>query len=251
MMAFVRYLARNVSLLNILLAAVVVAILAYALFPLSATKIVYKPRAGKGKQETTAQKTEAAPLPSPADYTVVVENNLFHSDRKTPPEKNEVKELPKPELILYGTLITADLSIAYVDDKKAPYTTPGRGKRLRVLKKGDVISGFILKQIETNRITLSRNEEVMTVSLDTAKAREEVGRAPTPAQPAQRGAAVPAVPSPMARQRGVLPPAGAPSASPMPAAPQRGPIPTVGTVPPAVASGASQPQRQLRIPARQ
>jgi hypothetical protein len=214
-------------------------VLWYALFPLFSTKVPYKPTARKEGQEVVPEKAQPAQVPSPADYSVVAENNLFHPDRRIPPDKKEEKELPKPELALYGTVISADVSIAYVDDKKAPYTTPGRGKRLRVMKKGDVISGFVLKEIEPNKITLVRNEEVMTVNLDTTKVREEVGRAqPAPAVPRGGAAPLPAARTagqPFPSQRALTPPAAA--APPAPAAVTPG--------------QPQQPAGQSRIPVRQ
>jgi hypothetical protein len=156
---------------------------------------------------------------------VIAEQNLFHPDRKVPVEKKEAQQLPKPELILFGTLITDGMSVAYVDDKKNPKTSPGRGKRQTVMKKGDAVSGFILKEIETDRIMLVRGEETMVVYLsqgDKPRASEVAGvgavsAKPTPAAPApapRPGAPTPARPAPAATS-------GAPASSAPPAADQQ------------------------------
>jgi len=71
------------------------------------------------------------------DDAVIREKNLFHPERKIPPEQQPEKVTPKPDAFLYGTLIADDASYAFIEDKKAPYSTPGRGKRQTILKKGD------------------------------------------------------------------------------------------------------------------
>jgi hypothetical protein len=143
---------------------------------------------------------------------VVVQNNVFHPERKIPPEKDEEKELPKPELVLYGTIISPDLTVAYVIDKKAPYSTPGREKRQRVLKKGDMIGGFVLKEIETSRITLVRNGEVISFNLETEKEREGTGRAkPSADQKTPVASATPSPVPPVVPLRKTPPPRGATS----------------------------------------
>lgn len=105
-------------------------------------------------------------IPSQTDYTLIAENNIFHPERKIPPEKKaEAPPLPKPDIVLYGTLITDDVSLAYLEDLKAPRSTQGRGKRQLTLKKGDIISGFVLKDIEADKIVMSRGEERITVNV--------------------------------------------------------------------------------------
>jgi hypothetical protein len=77
-------------------------------------------------------------------------------------------------------LISENMRIAYVDDRKSPRSSPGRGKRLVVLKQGDVLNGFVLKNIESDKITMVRGDDVITVNLmDTkAKTRAETGAEP-------------------------------------------------------------------------
>jgi hypothetical protein len=238
-MAIIRYLAKSVSLLNVLLGALVVAILSYALFPLFSARIAFKPVTGALPQSGVPDKGQPGQVPSPSDYTVVAENNLFHPDRQIPPEKKEVKQLPKPELTLYGTLIAGDVTLAYVDDKQSPYTTPGRGKRLRVLKIGDVINGFVLKEIGAQKITLVRNEEIMTVSLDTTKVRSDDSGRGQPMSPTTQRPTSSTLPSPNAMTTPAAMPVAAPPTA-MPLAPG-----TPGT-------SLSQPsRRQIRMPNQQ
>lgn len=124
------------------------------------------------KEETSPEKQEA----SSTEYLIIAEKNLFHPERVIPVEKKEEKALPpllKPEIVLYGTLISDNISLAYVEDKTSPITTPGRGKRVRVLKKGADIGGFILKEIKADMIELTRGEEKMTVNLTSPSKKRD------------------------------------------------------------------------------
>jgi hypothetical protein len=121
--------------------------------------IKYTLPAGKKIVGDDDEKPADSHIPSPADYMMIAEENLFHPERKIPAEKKEEQPLPKPEFVLYGTLITDNISLAYLEDLKAPHSTPGRGKRQTALRKGDTLSGFTLKEIETEKIVMVRGEE--------------------------------------------------------------------------------------------
>ena len=148
-----------------------------------------------------------------------------------PPEKivEIAAVIPKPELVLYGTLISDNVSIAYVEDKKAPYSTPGRGKRQTQLKKGDNVSGYVLQDIEPNRIVLVKGEEKLVVMLDE-KDRKRGGETATPAAATSSPGGLPPSPAVPAASRPATSPATAvPSsasraipASPAVSAPTRG-----------------------------
>ncbi len=71
--------------------------------------------------------------------------------------------------------------MAYIEDVKAPLTTPGRGKRMKVLRIGDMVGDFILKEIGPDMIVLGRGSEVMTVDLADLKGkRQNSPQAPNP-----------------------------------------------------------------------
>jgi type II secretory pathway component PulC len=153
-----RKLLRNLNVLNLLLLAATLGFAFNRLLPLIDSPVAYTP---PGVKSTVPKTPEEAPAPAPStnplDYTVIAEQNLFHPERKIPPEKKAEAPLPKPEFVLYGTLVTSDLGVAYLEDKKAPpVTTAGRGKRQTALKKGESLSGFILKEIQADRVTLTR-----------------------------------------------------------------------------------------------
>jgi hypothetical protein len=55
--------------------------------------------------------------------------------------------------------------VAYMEDKKSPRTTPGRGKRQTALKKGDTLSGYTLKEIDPEQVILVRGDETLIVKV--------------------------------------------------------------------------------------
>ena len=168
-MNHLHYLGKSINVLNCLL-MLAVAVSAYVVI-VPYRNLTIQPTLPVAKIAETAPTSsppESLPNPSQADYTMISEKNLFHPERKIPPDNVVAVAvvIPKPpELVLYGTLISDNLSIAYVEDKKAPYSTPGRGKRQTQLKKGDNVSGYVLQDIEPNRIVLVKGEEKLVVPL--------------------------------------------------------------------------------------
>jgi hypothetical protein len=238
-------LLRNINVLNLALAAVILCFAFYLLFPLTEMPVTYnpppvkKPAPGKTETEPPLQQTH-----NPMEYTLIADQNLFHPERKIPPEKKAEAPLPKPEFVLYGTLITGDLGIAYLEDKKgAPVTTPGRGKRQTALKKGESLSGFILKELFNDRVVMNRGEETMTVYLNDAQAPKAREGVPDQTKTAPKAAAAGAPPAPA--RPGTAPagpggPAGNETRPRATAAPQTAPT-TAGTTPPAAVSGLPSP----------
>lgn len=158
---------RNINLLNILLIVIAVSFAGYWLSPLLAAKIKYAlPVAKKSAEVKGEEKTSQPQAPSVTEYAMISEENLFHPERRIPPEKKtEEAPLPKPDFVLYGTLIADDIKLAYLEDLKAPRSTAGRGKRHTALRKGDTMSGFTLKEIETDKVVMARGEEKMIVPI--------------------------------------------------------------------------------------
>jgi hypothetical protein len=159
---------RNLNLLNIVLVAATVLFASYWLSPLMAAKIKYALPSVKKAAEVTGKEKELQPqTPSVTEYTAVAEDNLFHPERRIPPEKNaEEAPLPKPDFILYGTLLTDDLKLAYLEDLKSPRTTPGRGKRQVALKKGDTMSGYTVREIDADKVVMARGAEKVIVPIN-------------------------------------------------------------------------------------
>jgi hypothetical protein len=184
----VKNIFRNINLLNIILITSIIILANYTVLPMFNMNIRYTLPAGKKTIGDTDEKPADSHIPSLTDYTMIAEENLFHPERKIPAEKKAEQPLPKPDFVLYGTLITDDIRLAYLEDRKAPYATPGRGKRQTVLRLGDTMSGFTVKEIDIDKIVMARGEERIEVNVsdpakpkhgDTGVASKEL-KPPTP-----------------------------------------------------------------------
>jgi len=170
---------RNINLLNIMLITSIIILANYTVLPMFNMNIRYTLPAVKKTIGDTDEKPAESHIPSLTDYTMIAEENLFHPERKIPVEKKDEQPLPKPDFVLYGTLITDDMRIAYMEDLKAPRSSPGRGKRQISMKKGDTLSGFTLKEIEVEKIVMVRGEEKMVVNMnDPSHPKVRVSTAP-------------------------------------------------------------------------
>lgn len=132
------------------------------------------------KKTDSQQKPEAAEEAKSAaisDYALIAEQNLFHPDRKIPEKKAE-QQLPKPEFVLYGTLITDNASIAYLEDLKAPYNTAGRGKRQKAIQKGAIFSGFTLAEVHHDKVVMLKGDEKIELKITEQQHKKE--RSTTP-----------------------------------------------------------------------
>jgi hypothetical protein len=208
-MKMVRYITRHASLLNALLLVVFLVVAAFVFLSLTRTDLRYSLPQVKLKAPAENQKqVEKTASPTPADFTVIGEMNLFHPERITPIEKKA--ELPKPELILYATMVSDTAQFAFIEDKKSPKTTPGRGNRQTVIQKGDVISGFTVTEITTDKIVLAKGDEQFAVYISAGEKRKE-----GIAAPAKPGTAPAARPAPPARS----PPTSPGRATPTPRPP--------------------------------
>ena len=192
-MKYRQYLISSLNVLNLSLLVAAGVFFFYFLTPLlSAPLSVKVPSPKEISQEMPVSASETAKL-SVADYAVIGEQNLFHPNRAIPSEKKADQLVARPELVLYGTMITNGMKIAFVQDKKAAPTTPGRGARQIAVKEGESVSGYTLKEITEKMIFLVNGEDQMTLYLDELKVRtgEVTGKGRTQAtaqtiQPAQR-----------------------------------------------------------------
>ena len=230
------------NVLNGLLAAAVATAAYFTVIPFLNLDIPMSLPEVKATVERAEEKPATPQNYSPVDYAVVNEQNLFHPERKIPPEKKDEKAIPKPEVVLYGTMIMNDTSIAFIEDKKAPYSTQGRGKRQRALKIGDKLSGYILKEIMPTHITLVKGEEKMIVMLNDGQKRKAGATPSLPATPAiATGGSPPAIP-----------PSSSPAVSSSPqAVTSLSPPPTVASpLPGDVVPGARQPSKMEALQMR-
>jgi len=160
-----KYAFRNITLLNIILMAAVFFVGKDMVSPLQNAPVKYSLPAQKVPTANDEGATAEYNPPSPSDYLIISDENIFHPERRIPPEKKAEQELTRPEFVLYGTLLSDDISAAYLEDLKAPRNTPGRGKRQVALKKGDTLSGFTLREIEQDKIVMVRGEDRMIILL--------------------------------------------------------------------------------------
>ncbi len=222
-MGRIRWILSNLSLLNVALAAVLIIFGSYALLPLFGKSIKLTLPASKKQAAATAaatpEKTADSKTPSPSDYFVIAEQNIFHPERKIPVEKKEAAPLPKPDFALYGTLILPDMSIAYMEDRKAPQNSPTRGKKQIPLRLGQSLSGFVLKEVDADKVVMVRGNEKLSVQLNDpskAKSREAAMAAPgtQAAAPAQQPAGHGQYSPPRSPQKRAQQPAPAAPAAP-------------------------------------
>jgi hypothetical protein len=167
--------------------------------------------------------------PEMKDYAVVAEQNLFHPERRNPADSKD-EALQKPDVILYGTLITDSVKVAYLEDKKSPYSTPGRGPRQMMLRKGDKLSGYTLQEVEETQITLVKGGDKIVVRLESpdkrksgeATAKPATGR-PAVDRPPPPPSIMPAAPPATSPRPSVAPPAYPTAPSPSARPPATGP----------------------------
>ncbi len=184
----IRYILKSINTLNLLLAAMLLLMAGYVFLPLiraGVTVSVTAPQAKPAAKQAESQQVPAEQLVSAADYIVISDRNLFHPERIIPIEKKEdEKPLPKPDFVLYGTLIDGETKLAFMDDLKAPYTTPGRGKRQRVIAQGGNLSGYVLSEVHEDRVVMVRGEEKIPVILDDKQNKRKVPAETTAQSPA-------------------------------------------------------------------
>jgi type II secretory pathway component PulC len=148
--------------------------------------------------EPLKENLDQSTVPPLQEYTVVAEKNLFHPDRVIPAKKDDIA-IPRPEFVLYGTLITSNVSIAYISDMKVPRSTPGRGQRQTGLKIGETMSGYTLKEVHHDRVVMVHGDdriEIKVVGQESKKKRGGTATA-TPAPTPATHAPVPVVTQPI------------------------------------------------------
>lgn len=238
-----RYILQSFNVLNLLLLAAAVGCYLLFLAPLLATPTSADVPQPRDTAPALPADRDAEAKAPPTDYALLAEQNLFHPDRTLPEgKKPPASPQPRPELVLHGTMITGELKIAYLTDKKGAQKAPGRSAPHIIVKEGDNVSGYTLKQITENMILLVNGEEQITLYLDEIKDRkgEITGPARAPSQPTApppMGAPVPSM-----RQPAQIRSAGqsAPSMSP--------PQPVMSTAQPGSPTAPTGEPRQPAMP---
>lgn len=184
----------HINVVNLLLVAALVFSLNYNFGPPVPAQVIKPNAAQKANglfQNSQGGFTNDAAADPLVSYAIIAEQNLFNPERKIPVPKVVLPPPPKPELVLHGTLIMGDRSVAYISEKNnapgfagAPqaqrlpyrrgpqplYSGPqrqpsGAADKAKAYKKGDSIDGFILTSIEPDRVLLVRGNESMEVFL--------------------------------------------------------------------------------------
>lgn len=172
---YMKSFLRNINLLNVLLIAAILIFVNYTILPLLNMNVRFTlPTAIKPpvqKEEKAAEST----VPSLTDYAVIAEENLFHPERMIPVETAEEQNVPKPEFILLGTVITDDMKLAYLENLKEPYSTAGRGKRQRSLRIGDTLSSYTLTEVYPEKVVMVRGQDRIEVNLDDSTKQRTSG----------------------------------------------------------------------------
>jgi hypothetical protein len=180
-MKLIKVLLKNINVLNLLLLAMAIFLFlklddSLALIGKKVNFTIPKPKEVLTKNEEKAATESAANY---SDYIVIAEKNLFHPQRRIALEIKEAEQMARPEIILYGTLITDEKRIAFIEDKKNPYSTPGRGKRQVTVDEGSMIAGYKLEKVNAESILLVHGDDRITVDLKTQKDRKYAEAAAT------------------------------------------------------------------------
>lgn len=213
MMKVLRSIPRNVTLLNVFLAvALVLAGIGIICPAMRVSNRLNLPGIVPKETVMPEKPAEEIAVPLPTDYAVVSEMNLFHPQRVIPIDAK--KELPKPELFLCGIIMSGNERVAFVEDKKNPATSPGRGKRQTELRKGSVYGGYSVTEINKDSIVLTRGDQSVSVHL-TDPAKRGGKNAPSvapdttmPSTPQAPPVPVPPRPSSTKREPAGQPPSG-------------------------------------------
>ncbi|MGO9379903.1 MAG: hypothetical protein ACLPN1_02165 [Dissulfurispiraceae bacterium] len=214
---------KQITVINCILLVCIVTFVYFVLIPIFTVEVRIPPAASASVNtaELTKEKAvEQGVNPSVQEYAVIAEKNLFHPDRIIPAEK-KAETVVRPEFVLYGTLISDSVSIAYISDSKAPRSTAGRGKRQVGLKLGEALSGYTLKEVLPDRAVMVRGDDRIELKVISPESKKE--RGVTVGGPGGV-AAQPAVPS--AAMTPHAPTGQVPSASIPPRAPTRQVMPT-------------------------
>jgi hypothetical protein len=170
-MILMKYVLQSLNVFNGLLLAAIAAAVYFAVIPVlnPAAQMPLPPV--QESSEPSGKKAEPFRTLAPGDYAMISDQNLFHPERNIPPEKPSEKTIPRPEVFLYGTLITSEGSFAFVGDRKAPPPAEGRDKRQRTLRKGATLGGYLLSEVEADRIVLVKGDERVVVMLNDREKR--------------------------------------------------------------------------------
>jgi hypothetical protein len=178
----------------------VVLLLAYKNYEIWSHPLEWAPKkeaVRKAQAKTESLATEGRKEPSPHESILVIaEKNIFNPDRIEFPllPVEQAKPLVRPQVILYGVMITDDYQTASV-------VIPGRpllkGEReIKTIKLGDQMGDYKLTKILPDRITLEAKEDSFEVLLFDPRFPKKRTEMKTTTKPAEVASPLP-VPAPI------------------------------------------------------
>jgi hypothetical protein len=187
-----QYILKSANVINLILAVILLFFILLLVLPLfekdsltplpSSSKGVAEKKGHSGEPDTipgvSPEKKDIAPDIS--EFTVIAEQNLFHPDRTLTEGQIEVSGTKQPRFVLYGTVIDRENRIAFIEDTKTPYSTPGRGKRQRTLKIGERLSGYLLEEVRPDSVIMVRGSDRIEIKVADNRDRNKTGQ---PAKP--------------------------------------------------------------------
>lgn len=179
-MARIKYILSNINLLNCILTGLILYFVYFTIMPFLSKSIHFSL---PPIQNNAAMKSVTDNMPEPEKslsqmhYAIIAEQNLFHPERKIPLEAKETQPALRPDFILYGTLVSENLKMAFLDDLKSPYSSRGRGKRQRSLKAGQSLSGYTLSEVFADKVVMTKGDEQIIVAVnDPSKPKRMAAR---------------------------------------------------------------------------
>ncbi len=111
------------------------------------------------------------------DYNVITDLNLFHPERKFIKEEESVdlKLKDSNDFVLYGTMLTDEGGIAYIEEKRSGKKKKDGESEKKTVRTGDEINGYIVKSITLEEVELRRDDVIVIVSVnDPTKERKKL-----------------------------------------------------------------------------
>ncbi|MDF9392813.1 MULTISPECIES: hypothetical protein [Methylococcus] len=155
----------------------------------SMDRIYRIPEVPKVADKAGADEPELAPFEFPdlGEFEELVERPLFVEGRRPPPEV--VEEPPPP--VAHTPLDLKLMGLIFSPAGKTALLVDPKGKYKRV-KEGGIVSGWVLKELKTDRVILQQDGEIKELLLLKAKPKTAAGGAPQPPQEAKPGKKPPA-----------------------------------------------------------
>lgn len=175
MINMIKAAIRHINVINLLLlVGIYISVNSYLLPALGEKTAFPQPAPNIGPPPQAVPAVALFQPPPSAEYLIVSDQNVFHPERKIPAETKDTQLAAMPEFLLYGTLITDTTAIAFMEDRKAPRSSPGRGKRQQSLMLGKSLSGYTLAEVHHERVLMVRGEDRIEVKI--AATRQSQGK---------------------------------------------------------------------------